>query len=339
MSIQSLQRLFIAAALLIAADAGADFSDRDLQAQKLVKASQWKETIALLSPNMEKLSPKGSLMLASAYAETRDWFNVAKVFAGLSEKLPMDAEIFYAHGDALLKSAASGNPTERRNRENQAVEALRKAIQLNRKFQPAHRALVNYFLASKMNNDAREGLEEMVEIFGERDEIFSDLCRSYTLDGFYAQSVNSCRRALELAPQMPDNFIYLAQAHFDHDEKQKAETLLLKAAGLFEKSEFAQYGAGQFFISKGNWAVAQKYLNAAVKNDPKSIRAHSSLGKACFELGQFTAALENMLIACKGRSALQEELLTAASRLRVKGDAKTAGQFAQAAVNCGARRP
>jgi tetratricopeptide (TPR) repeat protein len=299
---------------------------------------KWDQVIALLNPNTDVASPRGYLLLASAYHESKDFENVLRVIRLLSEKRPKDYHVHYMLGDARLKYAATlTDINDRQATENQGIESFRTAIRIKKAFRPVHQALVNYFLKVNLNHEAREQLQEMLKVFGQKGEIHADLCRLYSVDGFLSQAVRHCMRAMQLEPGFAESYVYLGQAYYDQKELEKAETTLVSAAKKFPNSEFVQYGAGQFFLKKSNFPVAIKYLKRAVDTQPGSARAQLALAQSLFESGMTAEALPYFVKACQLTTTAQTEVLGAAARLRLKGNGTLAGRYSQAAGGC--KRP
>ncbi len=304
----------------------------------MAKQKKWPRVIELMNPHTDVASARGYLLLAAAYQETKDFKNVVRVLSLLSEKRPKDPHLQFMLGDALIKQGAQvSEAKERQDLEARGIESLRTAIRFRRSFQLPYQALANYFIGAGMNLEAREQINDMLKVFGKKPEFHADLCRLYALDGFLQQAVKHCSRASQLNPEFSESYIYLAQAYFDQKEMEKAEATLIDAAKQFPESEFVQYGAGQFFLKKNNFPVAMKYLKRAVASKDSSARSQLALAQSLFESGLEEESLKHYSRACQINTSAQSEVLSAASRLRLKGNSTLAGRFSQAAGSC--KRP
>ena len=311
---------------------------RERLARQFSNMKQWDKVIEHLNPHTDVASPRGYLLLATAYQEVKNFKSVARVLRLLSEKRPKDYHIQFMLGDALIKQAGTVTElTERQKLEASGIESFRAAIRIKRTFRPPYQALVNYFVSAGMNLEAREQINDMLKVFGNRPELHADLCRLYALDGFLQQAVRYCNRARQLNADLPESYIYLAQAYFDQKEMERAEQTLIEAAKRFPRSEFVQYGTGQFFLQKSNFPVAMKYLKRAVASQSGSARSQLALAKSLFESGLEEESLAHFSKACQIETAAQSDVLAAASRLRLKGSSSLAARFSQAAGAC--KRP
>lgn len=330
--------LFFLAVLTFSAQSNASSPElvkREQAAKDAFQEKKFADVVEILNPYTDEVSPSSFITLASAYNELKDYKNLVRILSLLSEKRPKDYHVFFMLGDAHLKFAGdSKDVRKRQEEENEGVASFRTAIRLNRNFRPAHQALVNFFQLSGLNHEAREQLNDMLKAFGDRGEIHADLCRLNSIDGFLQQAIKHCRRAMTLAPNFPESYVYLAQTYFDQKSLDKAEKTLVYAAKKFPKSEFAQYGAGQFFLKKSNYPVATKYLKRAVASETESARSQRSLANALFESGLSKESLSHFLKACQIDQTAQADLLSAASRLRLKGENMLAQEFSMTSSNC-----
>lgn len=315
-----------------------NIAQREKLATQFVQQKKWDKVIELLNPHTDETSPHGFLLMATSYQETKDFQSLVRIMKLLAEKRPKDPHVQFMLGDALLQWAESQKDLrEKQKIEGEGIEAHRGSIRLRRSFRPPYQALVNYFSRANLNHEAREQLMDMIKAFGQKGELYADLCRLYSIDGFLQQAIKHCSMAKQLAPDYPESYVYLAQTYFDQKEMEKAESTLVQAAKRFPTSEFVQYGAGQFFLKKSNFPVASKYLQRAVASNANSNRSQLALAQSLFESGQDEAALPHFVKACQILSSAQAEVLTAASRLRLKGNSILAGKYAQAAGGC--KRP
>jgi tetratricopeptide (TPR) repeat protein len=295
----------------------------------------WQTAVDLLNPNTDIISPRSFIILATAYHEQNDFTNLVRVLKLLADKKPKDALVHYALGDAQLKLAEQlKEMNDKQQSESEAINSLRQSLRLRRDFRPTHLALVNYFLKVGMSHDAREQLNDMLKVFGERGDIHADLCRLHSADGFMAQAIKHCRRAISITPNDPTSYLYLAQTYFDQKNFEEAKKTLVHAAQRFPNDEFVQYGAGQFFISNGNFPVAVKYLTKAVGNNPNSARSQIGLAKSLFETAKTNEALSHFIRACQIDGSTQGEFLAAATKLRLKGDPNFSAKYSQLANGC-----
>jgi predicted Zn-dependent protease len=290
--------------------------------------------IELLNPYTDQLTSTGFILLASSYNSKGDYANEVRVLTLISNR---DEENFQWHmllAQAFVKQTSLKN-TDEKTRElvTNAVQRYRRVLQLKPKYQLAFNELLKLFLDQRMNNEARELMMEGISKFGRRPELFRELCRLDSQDGYLVQAVANCTDSIKLSPEFPDHYVYLVQALYDQKEDKRAEAQAVRAAKKFPKSEFVQWAAGTMFLRKKNFPVAARYFDAAVAAKPESTRAHYGLAQAQFESGQEGAALEHYIKACKGDASTVEAFFAATGKLKLRGD-KLAPKYLSAANSC-----
>lgn len=299
------------------------------------KQNDLDKAISLLNSYTDQLTPDGFLILASSYSNKKDFNNEVRVLNLLVNK---DDENFRWHlllGQAYLKSAAGETePKRKSDMTTSAIQQLRRVLQQQPKYKPAYDLLLSTLQQAKANNEARELLQEGLTKFGERPEIYRDMCRLDSSDGFVVQALEHCRKAIKLAPNFPDNYVYLVQSLHDQKEDKLAEADIVSAAKRFPRSEFVQWAAGTLFWRKKNYPVSARYHQAALAADPKSGRAQFGLAQALFESGEEKASLEYFIKACEDDQTTVEVFLAAGGKLKQKGEQKLGELFIQKANSC-----
>lgn len=302
-----------------------------LAEQMLVKGNN-DRVIELLNSYTDQLSMPGYLSLAMAYSNKNDYFNEARVLGLLAAKDESNFRWPMLIAQANLKGAAIETNSERKlDLTTMGIQKLRATMQMQKGYKPAYDLLLTTLLFNKIHNEAREVIMEGIHRYGERPELFREICRLDSTDGFLDQAVDNCRAAIAAAPNYPDNYVYLAQSLFDQDQKEQAERNLISAAKRFPNSEFVQWGAGMLFFKKKNFAVASRYFGAAVKLAPGSGRAQFGLAQALYESGSEQASLEHFIKACQSDRTTSEVFLAAGGRLKQKSNYKLGEEFVRKA--------
>lgn len=297
---------------------------REKLARAYLNTNQYDKVISLLNPYTEQISIPTRFDLASAYRGKNDSLNEVRALKNIAER---DDTIFEAHYNMALAQMKLKNEAE-------AIEELRKAININPGFKPAHDTLLSIFIKADNRYEARETLQEMIKKFGKRPELMNIQCRLLSIDGFNKQAITECQQAVLTSAQFPDNYIYLAQSLKDSDQEGESEKTLLHAARKFPKSEFVQWATGQLYLRKQNYPVAQKYFLKASAADAKSSRALFGLGESTVELGNYAEALDYYERACKIDPNLRDGILTAAAKLRQKKEESWAKKLSQKSLLC-----
>lgn len=310
-------------------------STRIQLANVYLKQKNFERVIALLNSYTDQLPSQGFLALATAYSKRDDYANEVRVLGLLADKEDSDFHWRLLLGQALLKQASAQTDLERKEKSGiSAIQQLRKAIQLEPNYKPAYDLLLNTLLQMKANNESRELLYEGINKFGDRPELYRELCRLDANDGFLDQAVNNCRRGIKLAPNYPDNYVFLVQALTDQQEDQLAETDIVSAARKFQKSEFVQWAAGTLYLRKKNYPVAARYFQTAVKANPKAGRSQFGLAQSLFESGDEKGSLEHFIKSCELEANSIDTFLSAGGKLKQKGNMELGNKFISSANTC-----
>lgn len=273
---------------------------RESVAKHLYDAGAHQDVVNTLNPYTNVIGVPSFLILAGSYKELGDFLNQVRVLDLLQNK---DSENHLNHfilADARLLLAESlKDEMAKKKEEDRAIHNLRQAISLNPGYKPAYDKLLTIFIKNQNNYESRTLITTMIGRFKDRPEFYIDLCRLYSTDGFLNQAVESCTKAIELAPNFPDSYAYLAQSLKDQDKNDEAARQLTQAAQRFPKSEFVQRAAGQFYMLRENHPVAARYFRQATNADPSSVTSQLGLAQSLFSSEQFTPSLKAFSVACR----------------------------------------
>lgn len=308
---------------------------RERAADRLAKEKKWAKVIEILYPYSNQLSEKSLLHLAMAFAKTNDFEKEVKILEGIEEKSSTkNYELYYILGLAQLRYAQKLDPQQANLTENKAVNNLRQVILLKSDFKPAYDQLVSYFNEKKQLFESLGVLSDMVTKFGERPEILNDLCRIYTLEGYFDQAQANCIKAIKKSPKYSENYIFYAKSLSDQGDDLKASQALIKAAQRFPASQKTQAETGQYYLEKKNYPVAIRYFEKALKIDPKLASSHLGIAKAQLELENYEASLTHFKTACQLEGQYQQEMRQALAVVRQKNLSLFDKNFSQALLTC-----
>jgi tetratricopeptide (TPR) repeat protein len=309
---------------------------RNALAAQYFKGGQFDKVIPVLNPYTDQLDETAFLTLANSYSNLKDHLNEVRILNVLIGRDEDDYRWRMLAAQAYLKLANTLPKGEKAmaNAMTSAILQLRQVVTLQPKFKPGFDLLLITFLNQRQNNEARQLLTDGLNRYGERAELFRELCRLDSLDGFLVEAIQNCRKAIKLAPNYPDNYVYLVQTMHDQGEFEQAERNIISAARKFPKEEFVQWSAGTIFFKKKNFPVASRYFQTAVNADPNSLRAHSGLAQALFENGEDEAALAHFVKTCATDRASYEAFLIAGAKVKQKGNNTLGQKYRQAAYAC-----
>jgi tetratricopeptide (TPR) repeat protein len=298
---------------------------------------QFAKAAELLDPYTDQLPGSGFRALAFAYSSLKKYDDEVRVLSIIAKKEEDIHEWHMLLGQAYIKQSSinvNGDQEKYQRLLTQGIKELRQTLKLQPKYKPAFDLLLKTFIAQKANNEARELLTEGINSFGERPELFRELCRIDSNDGFLVQAVTNCSKSISISPNYPDHYVFLIQALSDQKEDLKAERQAVSAAKRFPKAEFVQWAAGMHFLRKKNYPVAARYFQTAVNIDPASGRAQFGLAQALFEAGKEKEALDHFVKACAANKATVDTFLSCGSRLKQRGDTELSTKYTQAAYLC-----
>ncbi len=294
-------------------------------AQSQFDRGNYDETIKILKPAIDTLPRAGLLLLAKAYEAKKDYLNEIKTLELCIAKNPKDYVVRTAYGHALLRQ---------QGRVDDALKAFQEARTLNPLYRPAYEALAEELEKKGERFEARNVLEDMRKRFGADAKILSSLCRLWALDQYNEATKVTCEQAIERAPDVPENHMYLGLALMNLEKTKEAQRVLSSASKRFPASEPVQWALGELAISKNDMVTAYNYFKRAAAADPKSVRAWIGYGKAAFELQKNEEALQAFIKACKLNRHEVREFRSAIGQLRVRRDTAWQAKFEMGINSC-----
>ncbi len=303
----------------------ADLNTRLKLAKYYFQHSEEQKTIDLLKSFADQLPKSGSLLLAKAFENKKDYINQIRVLNNLHADDDKDYQALTMLGQAYLNA----------QKDLEAIQNFRAAIAINKSYRPAYEGLITAFKQNKNTYELRVLYQDMLKLWGEKPEYLQELCRLNVIDGYFDQAATYCPQAVSVQPRFPDSHVYWSQYLKDSGNEKQAVKILQKAAQMFPKSEFVQWTYGQTMENQKNYAVALKHYELAVKADSKSARALAGVGKSAFETKNLALSLTSYNKACELDRKYLQEIRTYASILRNEKQKEWQKRFEMAAEKCG----
>jgi tetratricopeptide (TPR) repeat protein len=302
-----------------------------------IHEKNYAKAVELLDAYTDQLSHAGFRALAFGYSNLKRYEDEVRVLNIIAKKDEENHEWHMLLAHAYLKQAAplGDKDFDKKSRLlTSGIQQLRMALKISPKYKPAYDLLLKTLIEQKAHNEARELLMEGIESFGPRADLYRELCRIDSNDGFLVQAVSNCTESIKISPNYPDHYVFLVQALYDQKEEVKAEKHATTAARKFPNSEFVQWAAGTMFFRKKNFPVSTRYFKAAVKAKPESGRAQFGLAQSLYEGGQHAEALEHFIKACKASHETVETFLSSGARLKQRGNPELGAKYTAAANSC-----
>lgn len=307
---------------------------REALAHHLMKEKNYTRVIEVLNPYTDLASPEAMLNLAGAYHQIDQFKDEIRVLNILLSKDDKNSELHFILGHAHLAYSQTLDPIQMTAEESTSISHFRKSLDLNPKYKPAYDALLDIFVANDNRYEARGIINDMIKAFGKRPELYNELCRLYSIDGFIEQAIQTCRQGIQISPRYPKNYVYLARAYRDQDEAEKAGKLLSNAAQRFPTSDFLQLAAGDFYQTQKNHPVATRYFRKAISINPKMPEAQIGLARSLTEQGNLKEAYPHYFEACKADHKTLPEFQEAAVKARQSGNTDLELLYSRGIYSC-----
>lgn len=288
--------------------------------------NQFKNVITYLRPVQDKLHVGGQRILAHAYSQENNHLEAIRILQYLVEKNPNDYVSHHRLGKAYLRSEKT----------DESIAAFHQAVKINPRFKEAYDDLLLVLEKAGRHYDLRETLVDMVKHFGETKKLLSDICKYYYEDGFLSDAAVYCKKAIDKAPEVGENHVFLGLTFLASENKERALAIIDNAAKRFPKLEFAQFTAGQLNEDSKNPSAAYKFYKQGTESDPASFRCWLGLARTAFEIRNYQESLNAFRKSCElDRSKTVQDFRSAAGKLKTsKENSAWSGKFDSEALRC-----
>lgn len=281
--------------------------------------------VELLRPLKHQLPRKGLLQLARAFRALKNHLDEIRVIQFLLTQNAADYVAISALGDAY------GSLGKR----DEAIHQFEEAKRINPRYLPPYEGLLRENKRAGFLTDAIQAAVDMMKIFGEKPSFYSELCLLYAHNAFLEKAIETCKQAIIKNPNDPLNHVFLALTLQDKEGPAASEKIINKAAQQFQKSELAQYTAGELAWERKNAPAAHKYFQQAIRIDPKALRSLLGLARSAFELQIYPESIEAFTRACLTNRVMVHEFRRSASILRLQNNFGWAKRFDDGLRKCG----
>jgi len=122
--------------------------------------------------------------------------------------------------------------------------------------------------------------------------IYAELGLRYMQKGKYKLSVQKLRKAIELDPELPSAYLYLAQLYYQLDELEDAETNFRKALEMDPDYSRAHNNYGAFLCRQKRYSESETQFLAAIDNPlyENSAATLENIGLCMYQDGQYAKA-------------------------------------------------
>lgn len=282
------------------------------------------DAIELLKNKVTAVDKELSLLLAEAYRREKNYLDEIRILKLLIPNFEEDVNLIYYLGKAYVNI----------NKSKEAVVEFRSVIDKKPQYEPAYWALYQVQRSKNNKYESRIVLEDMVKTFGERASYLKELCQIYAEDSFFKKAIDRCQKAILLAPEIPENHVYLGTTEAQSGNEKQGEVILKKAAQQFTDNILAQKAAGQFMESKKNYLKSFEYFKNCIAINSEEPDCIMGYARSSFELGDYKSSMESYTKACKLSRDNTTEFKIKASELRHAGKRDWHDRFTQAIMKC-----
>lgn len=294
------------------------------KAKSLYESGDFKQAKSIIWKNIENCDRRCLLLLVNAEWKTQSGDQMNKATDILLAKDDKDFEAHTLKGEAFLIL----------KKEKSAIGSFKKSIELNPKYEKAYLGLVKIYEPRKNYYELRVIYQDLISSLGKKPEFQNALCFIETNDKLFSQAKDICKTAIELAPDFPDNYIYLGKTYLALEEPEKGLSLLRLAANKFPKSELAQLEYALFLDQKKNYPDAYLYFKSCINYHPQSENCQTGLGKVSMDLEKYSDAYAAFSAACKINRKAAPIVRRAISSIKPEGRTEWLTRFETLAETC-----
>ncbi|MBI3654483.1 MAG: TonB family protein [Acidobacteria bacterium] len=164
------------------------------------------------------------------------------------------------------------------NRPDQAMEELKKAVEIDPYRDPAYCLLGEAYLNLSRLNEAVEALQKGVELNPINCCSMNYLGMAYIKLGRLPEAETILRRAIEVSPEVPDGYMNLAVALQMKQQGDSAEAILKLALNNTPKNWRTLDYVAAFYSERGKLAEAETLYREALKLEPNNVLLLNNLG-------------------------------------------------------------
>tara|TARA_Y100000780_G_scaffold158924_1_gene143858 strand:+ start:5313 stop:6482 length:1170 start_codon:yes stop_codon:yes gene_type:complete len=290
----------------------------------LMKDQQYKDAIEIYRDLLDPNDLKSYLNLAEAYRGNKAWLDEIRVLNQVIPKWPNYANLYFLQANAFKEI----------DKLDDATIKYRKTLSLQPKFEDAYWGLYEIFKLKKNNYEGRIILQDMIRIFGEKAEYYTELCQNYTEDSYFEEALAACQVAVRLSPKIAKNHVYLGLTQQYKGNNVQAEKILSYAARQFPGSSFAQESAGKVMQEKENYEVAAKFYRQCIRTDKSKVNCWKGYAQTNFQLGKYKESLKAYKIVCEKDRTVLTEFKKQAAILRINGKSDWYDKYTEAVTSC-----
>lgn len=305
-------------------------------AQEFYNIGDYEKTTLLMWKQIEKIDRNALLLTIRAHEKKKEWDQVLKVTLVMLSRDAKDKEALFYQGRSYLAQRKDNQKAFNKEKETQAAEVLKKAIEIDPKYQEAYEEFAKIYDVKKGVNyyELRLWYQGMVEKLGEKPEFLAKLCEIDTLDGVNESAIKYCEKAIQMDPLNATNFVYLGRVQKNIGESEKSHKTLKEAAEKFQKSTLAQETYAKLLDEDKNYIESFKVYEQCIATDKKNETCLVSAAYAGAQIQKLEKSLEYIKAACQINRSHSVDARKIAAQLKQSQKADWMEKFEHAAEWC-----
>lgn len=263
-----------------------------IEAQKAYEAGDFPKAEALYWKNIEHLKLPDLRLLMRSAEKNKNYDESLKAANLVLSQIENDEEALTFIGKFHSRR------TSQKNSNQLAIEHFKRAIDSNPRYQPAYEALIQHYESrmleqeklkqSKQKNyyELRILYQDMLQVFGDRPEHLTALCKVNSLDAQLDQAQEVCKKAIEKDKNSATAYVFLGKAYSQAEDVENARRYFSIAAEKFKSSDTAQVAWGEFLESQKDYIRAYKAFDLGTQANPKSADAWRGFARTALQLNK-----------------------------------------------------
>jgi eukaryotic-like serine/threonine-protein kinase len=173
---------------------------------------------------------------------------------------------------------------------NKALAAAKQAQQINDPLPEVHLAMGSAYLVTGKFAEAVEEIKRAVELAPNSDEGYRRLAMAYLRSGKKNEAIETYRKAIQIGPYYWTNYNALGNAYWELGDYDRALTAFQRVVELAPEISFGYENVGNVHFSQGRFKESIPYYEKALAITPNP-DLYSNIGTAYFYLQRYAEAV------------------------------------------------
>jgi serine/threonine-protein kinase len=173
---------------------------------------------------------------------------------------------------------------------DKALATAKQAQQINDSLPEVHLAMGDVYLNTGRFAEAVEELKRAVELAPNSDEGYRRLANSYLSAGKKNEAIEAYQKAIQIGPYYWRNYNSLGVAYFELGEYDKAVMAFQHVVELAPEIPSGYMNLGAVYFSQGNYKEAIHYFERTLSIKPNA-KTYSNIGTTYFYLQRYAEAV------------------------------------------------